>query len=497
MQHRGALGLTRANSDELSAVSLGNSNSNNSNKTGGGGGRQRKTRRRDNGSSSASNTGTHTAESSANWLFTFLVAGLVFCLIDACFIMRFIMVRKEKDDTTNNTSTAAQLQRNTGTTYANIYGGGANGETISTEPIITAATNTMMVDHRHTLPPTRPLSVNTTTTPSTAAESTTLQTHQDKQHILNLLKEAGVHIDNAMRAKLPTWHEVSALYGAEPVIFGLDTCKQFQESGDAGDHFVASAGTFNTGTNLMAELLISNCHMPGRMKKWGAKNRGVRWQVLWGKHTPVGDESFRQGHRTYNDSTLTANNIFPAVTVRDPFKWMQSMCRHEYGAQWKHSEEHCPNLVPNVVDIAQGWANETDEAIPVQVKYKEFTNHHESLVDFWNSWYQDYIKADWPRLLVRFEDLVFHPRKVTQTVCECAGGEMNKVPFKYIVDSAKKGAGAHGKERTSYVDALVKYGTEKGRYKGMDPADLAFARQHLDPELMKLFGYPYPQQDVI
>lgn len=40
-------------------------------------------------------------------------------------------------------------------------------------------------------------------------------------------------------------------------------------------------GTFNSGTNLMAELLIHNCHMQKRMDRFGHKNRGVRWQVPW------------------------------------------------------------------------------------------------------------------------------------------------------------------------------------------------------------------------
>ena len=86
------------------------------------------------------------------------------------------------------------------------------------------------------------------------------------------------------------------------------------------------------------------------------------------------------------------------------------------------------------------------------------------------------------------EDLVFHPKEVTKTVCECAGGEL-KPKFTYIVNSAKKGDAAHGKERTSYVDALVKYGSERGRYDGFEEADLEFVKHSLDPKLLELFGY--------
>ena len=149
-----------------------------------------------------------------------------------------------------------------------------------------------------------------------------------KEPLLQLLHEAGVEIDDEIINKLPTWDQITALYGEEPVVFGLDQCEKFQQLGDPADHFVSVAGTFNTGTNLMSELLIHNCHMPARMKRYGKQNRGVRWQVLWGKHTPVGDEQFRLTHRTYNESELLPENIFPAVTVRDPFKWMRSVCQH-------------------------------------------------------------------------------------------------------------------------------------------------------------------------
>jgi hypothetical protein len=228
----------------------------------------------------------------------------------------------------------------------------------------------------------------------------------ESSHILNLLHEAGVELNAETYARLPQWSEVTALYGSKPVFVGLESCKRFQSMGIAADHFVSVAGTFNTGTNALSENLIANCHMPKRIKKYGARNRGVRWQVNWGKHTPVGDEQFRQGHRTYNttDPSLATDNIFPGVAIRDPYKWMQSMCRHEYGARWRHDKSrHCPNLVPNNEDRAAFPVlrplNVT--SVPVRVVYAEFERHHASLAHFWNDWYQEYVNATFPRLLVR------------------------------------------------------------------------------------------------
>ena len=105
-----------------------------------------------------------------------------------------------------------------------------------------------------------------------------------------------------------------------------------------------------------------------------------------------------------------------------------------------------------------------------------------------------YLQAKFPYLLVRFEDLIYHPKHVVQTVCECAGGELNHGEFRYVTDSAKKGVGAHGKDRTGYLDALSRYGRKEGRTKGMEEADLQYARDNLDPRVMELFQYPYPDE---
>jgi hypothetical protein len=150
----------------------------------------------------------------------------------------------------------------------------------------------------------------------------------DKTPIVQLVQEAtGTAPDAATIATLPTVQQVADMYGRAPRIWGLgDSCERFQNYGNPVDHFITTAGTFNTGTNLMAELLIANCYMPKRRE--AEQGDGVRWQVVWGKHTPVWNETIRQHHRTYNDSSVTADNMFPIVTIRDPFQWMQSVSMH-------------------------------------------------------------------------------------------------------------------------------------------------------------------------
>ena len=309
-----------------------------------------------------------------------------------------------------------------------------------------------------------------------------------REPIIKILRDAGIQFDAVKDAdlleELPLWSDVVNLYGAEPVIYGLEqgNCQRFQEHSEKSEHFLGTAGTFNTGTNLMSELLIANCMMPDRMKKYGNKSRGIRWQVPWGKHSPVGDKEYRESHKTAKDKAVDANEIMPMVTIRDPLIWLKSMCRHKYTAKWPGFAEidHCPNFSRPLLEVT--------------VKYDGFRRSYESLMHLWNEYYNEYmsVEKDLPFLLVRFEDLIFHTEEVTTKVCECAGGKRVGKKFKYIVDSAKKGMAAHGAMslRTGFVDALAKYSTLEKRYKGFDDAhDLEYVRDHIDQKLLEMMKY--------
>jgi hypothetical protein len=259
-----------------------------------------------------------------------------------------------------------------------------------------------------------------------------------KGPILDLIRQANITFDPVEDAdlldELPDWDDVVRMYGPKPVLYGINegNCQRFQQQSDPGEHMVGVAGTFNSGTNLMAELLIHNCMMPERMKKYGHRNVGIRWQVPWGKHTPPGDEKYRNEHKSAKDRNVSATEIMPAVTIRDPLIWLKSMCKHQYTARWyRPYPEHCPDFsaTPTTTNI----------------KYAGFNRKHDSILHHWNDYYQEYLHVDFPFLLVRFEDLVFHPKETTTAVCECAGGRIIPRKFSYIVESAKKGIGAHGK----------------------------------------------------
>jgi hypothetical protein len=81
--------------------------------------------------------------------------------------------------------------------------------------------------------------------------------------------------------------------------------------------------------------------------------------------------------------------------------------------------------------------------VPVDIKFDKASKFHwESLVDLWNDWYRQYLEADYPRLIVRFEDLLFQAPAVMQQISECMGVDFNEETFKYQTKSAK-GHGSH------------------------------------------------------
>ena len=319
----------------------------------------------------------------------------------------------------------------------------------------------------------------------------------DKGPILQILNQAGVKVeelDEETRKALPTWTQIQQLFGDHPRILGLERCEEFRNSTDPTIRFFGIAGTFNTGTNLLSELMIQNCQITERMQVYGHESKGMRWQVPWGKHYPA---SRRGTHVTETDAIVPVSNSLPLVTIRDPYQWMQSMCRHAYAAEWYRVKEHCPNIIPTEDDKELFSELRNESMVPITIYYaNNFEVHHASFPHWYNEWYHLYLNATYPRIIVRFEDLLFYGQQVTETLCTCGGGvprEDRKFPhFVHISDSAKLGTAAHGKHKTDLVGAMIKYGNDKHRLDSMTGDDIRAAIQYLDPNLMNLFGYSHP-----
>lgn len=300
-----------------------------------------------------------------------------------------------------------------------------------------------------------------------------------REPLLEIFKDAGVtDIDLATLRQLPKWSTVQELYGDGPVIFGLDQCQVFRDSTVPAKRTMGPAGLFNSGTNVLSLYLQANCDFPG-----------IQWQVPWGKHVVA---SLRGQHFVPKLEEFDITTILPIVTIRDPYYWMQSMCRHEYGLKWHHRPEHCPNLVPNEHDYSLYAFSGRN--IPVRISWdQQSTTKWNSLAHLWSDWNGQYYRAKhFPKLIVRFEDLIFYPKQLVTQICTCGGGTPSS-KFLYVLDSAKFGPG-HGTAKTSLASAMIRYGRSKRRTKGLTVEDLQLAKDALDPDLMALFHY---QADVL
>lgn len=304
-----------------------------------------------------------------------------------------------------------------------------------------------------------------------------------------ILKKAGVDVTEDLRNTLPEPDGIERLYGGEPVILGLEKCEMFQNNVPLGEEFLTVAGMFNTGTNLLEQMLRKNCRLPHREAKYGTlpRNLGVKYQVPWGKHSPI---SYRGDHVAPGFEGLNPDYFMPALVVKDPYTWMDSMCRHKYAANWRHfGNDHCPNLVATT-NQEKAW-NEGKDVVAVNVHYRDTRiTKHTSMAHLWNDYYGEWMKTEIPKLVVRFEDLLFHPEEVVTKVCECGRGKMRDGPFRFEVNSAKKGKAHEGSN--GLVRSMVKYATASNRLKSLKPHDLEYAMEHIDKDLMQLYHYSQP-----
>jgi len=339
---------------------------------------------------------------------------------------------------------------------------------------------------------------------------------------IDILKRAGVDLDAgyvpsvtgrearmAQKSKaslrksveLPNLEDIQSLYGNHSYLHGLDRCQEFRRKVAPEDRLMGPAGIFNSATNLLNKLLKLNCVNKARKKKRIPKGpTGMLIQAPWGKHNPV---QWRGHHKAVAMwEGVRQEEFLPIVMIKDPITWMSSMCRHPYEARWRHEQSHCPNLVPNQFDRGRTPGEGT-----MGIKVKFATSLHdfpgrpvpneknrtfvpyESLVHLWNQWYNEWYDASFPRLMVRFEDLLFHAEDTVSSICACGGGTMSPV-FRYVEESAKGEGGPHAGS-AGFLASLVTYGNKTLRMDDIlkDSSDVEFAREHLDKGLMGMFGY--------
>jgi len=329
----------------------------------------------------------------------------------------------------------------------------------------------------------------------------------DLKPILKILRQGGYDVSKSNksidRSLLPKWSDIIKAYGT-PKILGLETCQRFQDTIEPSRRNIGPAGIFNTGTNLLSILLRNNCI-------WDQQPRraGNLWQVPWGKHHPA---SGRTNH-THNKNPPSYETNLPVVAIRDPYTWMQSMCRQNYAAQFDHDKTMCPNIVPYPEDIVSHPRYSKMKYIPIWIKYdKDYKIHYDSLVHLWNEWYLHYIEFEnnndhnnvkdvkmkrqsFPLLIVRMEDLVFHGQTVIPQLCECAGAKFIGGDIQHHAKIANNNHGIDTSEgkNSGLLRSVIKYGNITNRRNGYPKFQLQAVHELLDSRLMDLFSYPYEE----
>ena len=263
--------------------------------------------------------------------------------------------------------------------------------------------------------------------------------------IPNLTEQTIIQDISLMDDILP-WSDVVARYGRSHKIIGLDTCEAYRKNVPLEQRVIGPAGLFHTGTNWIADLLEATCHMS---TSGISKKENIVWQVPWGKHNPIEARLIDQyviSKPRYQAMNTTA--VFPIVMVRHPVSWMLRMCSQPYAASWDRTT--CPSLITgnqtkkmNIQGDILG--EENVQYNPVRVRLY-LTKNYNSLLHFWKDWNNGYYIRDSttrnvtkkattisngpiPRLMVRLEDLVYHPEQVLKEICNCVGGKFVPIPF--------------------------------------------------------------------
>lgn len=132
------------------------------------------------------------------------------------------------------------------------------------------------------------------------------------------------------------------------------------------------------------------------------------------------------------------------------------------------------------------------DVIPLFVAFSSGRVWYKSLIHLWKDWYQEYFDASFPRLIVRLEDLVFHPHEVLSSICSCAGGSFNEENFTINSYSTKGRSDnmSHKRTRgTGLVSSFSLHTVGANRTTGMSLEDIRFANTVLQDSLAPTFGY--------
>jgi hypothetical protein len=187
------------------------------------------------------------------------------------------------------------------------------------------------------------------------------------------------------------------------------------------------------------------------------------------------------------------------------------MCGSPYSLQWQRNRSHCPNLVEEHLLIFPSASRLGTKGSQVRITWGRagiFARTWASLVEMYNEWYMEYVenKIGVSRLVVRFEDLLFHTEYVVNEIRKCVGAtwihianvtENDTFEAKPLFQYAALPAKTHPyfakyKPPSSLISAMIKNGQDpsgKQRVGNMSPDDVEYAVSQFNEDLLRMFHY--------
>jgi hypothetical protein len=111
--------------------------------------------------------------------------------------------------------------------------------------------------------------------------------------------------------------------------------------------------------------------------------------------------------------------------------------------------------------------------------------HYPSLAEFWSDYYREYLDVNAPRLMIRFEDMLFHGKAVMQAVAKCAGYDPLDA-YTYVTEPAK----LYQNQTSSFLTAVQQYTVDYARLAGFRASDIFYLQDTINSTLLQMLHYP-------
>jgi len=319
--------------------------------------------------------------------------------------------------------------------------------------------------------------------------------------------------------KLPLAKNVNDMFGRTPVF--VKDCGSIAAGGGGGGKAVLLEPQIssipNGGVGLLKRLMAWNIPGLDHVVQHGnlelntaiARRESIRRPDLEAYAPPPSDSEYLR-----------------IIVVKDPYFWMQSICfgRNGFGSapeffdyapltskrirglqvQLESEPDECPYLVTPV--------NREGQYATMPLFVRSFaqngqskTDNFDSLPAYWNKWISGFVldkepldsEATAPYIVIRYEDLLFHPDRVIREVSQCSGHE-SKDTFEFKALSSRELERFDRNPTSGLLDkaiqfALPLYSNQTERIRGLSDLDLFFTQKRLDSRLLDLFQYRIPR----